>query len=204
MPVTTSEQRPLTDSSLDRDLYAAAIAGDQSAIRILVQRYQGQLLAWGVANGWARADCDDAVQLAWMRFFQHLQLAAENPDRALRKPESMRYWLVTTTRNALVQEYRSAERRKALVERLSRESLIEVPDYTETLERDQRGAMLRAAFAQLTEACRELLSLLLIDPPLSYDEISETLGRPKGSIGPTRQRCIEQLRTRLEGGNHAR
>ena len=30
--------------------------------------------------------------------------------------------------------------------------------------------------------------------PLSYDEISEALGMKRGSIGPTRQRCMEKLR----------
>jgi len=34
----------------------------------------------------------------------------------------------------------------------------------------------------------------LADPPLSYDEISQQLGMPKGSIGPTRARCLEALR----------
>jgi DNA-directed RNA polymerase specialized sigma24 family protein len=33
----------------------------------------------------------------------------------------------------------------------------------------------------------------------SYEEISERLGIPKGSIGPTRNRCLQQLRSILEG-----
>jgi DNA-directed RNA polymerase specialized sigma24 family protein len=47
---------------------------------------------------------------------------------------------------------------------------------------------------ELPEARRELLLLLLADPPLSYDEISARLGIPRGSIGPTRARALEQLR----------
>ena len=34
----------------------------------------------------------------------------------------------------------------------------------------------------------------MADPPISYDQISATLGIPKGSIGPTRARALEQLR----------
>ena len=34
----------------------------------------------------------------------------------------------------------------------------------------------------------------MADPPMSYDEISTKLGIPKGSIGPTRARALEQLR----------
>ena len=37
----------------------------------------------------------------------------------------------------------------------------------------------------------------MADPPMSYDEISARLGIPKGSIGPTRARILEQLRTQL-------
>jgi DNA-directed RNA polymerase specialized sigma24 family protein len=48
---------------------------------------------------------------------------------------------------------------------------------------------------ELPENRRELLYLLLVDPPLSYDEISARLGIPKGSIGPTRARALEQLRS---------
>ena len=38
------------------------------------------------------------------------------------------------------------------------------------------------------------MRLLLHEPQLSYDEISAALGVPKGSIGPTRGRCLARLR----------
>ena len=39
--------------------------------------------------------------------------------------------------------------------------------------------------------------LALADPPPRYDEISAALDMPVGSIGPTRGRCIAQLRELL-------
>jgi DNA-directed RNA polymerase specialized sigma24 family protein len=56
------------------------------------------------------------------------------------------------------------------------------------------NAALRAAFADLPARCRQLLSMLLSDPPLAYTEISATLSVPIGSIGPQRGRCLERLR----------
>ena len=56
------------------------------------------------------------------------------------------------------------------------------------------NAALRVAFAQLPAACRQLLSMLMSDPPLSYAEISATLPIPIGSIGPQRARCLDRLR----------
>ena len=58
----------------------------------------------------------------------------------------------------------------------------------------ERDAALRAAFNELSPSCRELLSMLICDPPCAYSEISATLGVAVGSIGPMRARCLERLR----------
>ena len=58
----------------------------------------------------------------------------------------------------------------------------------------ERRQALREALAELPGARRELLLLLLADPPVGYAEISERLGIPVGSIGPTRARAFDQLR----------
>jgi DNA-directed RNA polymerase specialized sigma24 family protein len=58
----------------------------------------------------------------------------------------------------------------------------------------ERQDRVRSAFLQLPDHCRRLLSLLLEDPPPSYEKISATLGIARGSIGPTRARCLDRLR----------
>ena len=40
--------------------------------------------------------------------------------------------------------------------------------------------------------------MLMSDPPVSYAEISDELGLPIGSIGPTRGRCLARLRVLLQ------
>jgi hypothetical protein len=35
--------------------------------------------------------------------------------------------------------------------------------------------------------------LLVADPPIAYQHISDQLGLPIGSIGPTRARCLRKL-----------
>lgn len=187
----------------DRDLYGAAIEGDRRAVNSLVERYHSQLIAYGTASGWSRSDCEDAVQLAWMRFFQHVQRAGQDSTKALRKPESLRFWLITTTLNALRQEHRETRRQQAVSERATGEAsvrgeLVDNPDYLAPLEQAEQRTVMRNAFALLTEACRELIGLLLVDPPLSYEEISDVTGRPHGSIGPTRRRCIDQLQSLID------
>lgn len=40
----------------------------------------------------------------------------------------------------------------------------------------------------------QLLELLMAGPPVSYAEVSDQLGLPAGSIGPTRSRFLARLR----------
>ena len=193
-------RRQQIEQASDSELYGAAVAGDRNAVSGLVERHHQQLVAYGAANGWAQPDCEDAAQTAWIRFFQHVQQASEDPAKALEKPESLRFWLLKTTLNALRQEHRSVRRRDALQEKMTADGnvggrLVDDPDYLERLEQEERRSALRSAFFELGTLCHELIGLLLVDPPLGYDEVSEQLGRPKVSIGPTRRRCIDQLIT---------
>jgi len=42
-----------------------------------------------------------------------------------------------------------------------------------------------------------LLRVLIATPPPNYAEVAAALGMPVGSIGPTRARCLQQLRNVL-------
>ena len=61
------------------------------------------------------------------------------------------------------------------------------------LRREQDRAVLDG-LAELAPEHRRLLVLLHTEPRVSYQEISNTLGIPTGSIGPTRARCLDKLR----------
>ena len=67
-------------------------------------------------------------------------------------------------------------------------------DLDAALLRDERRTALLSAFAELSDRDRELLTLLVTDPPIPYADISSRLGMPIGSIGPTRARVLAKLR----------
>ena len=69
------------------------------------------------------------------------------------------------------------------------------PELDNDLIREERAIALREAMRELAPQGRELLRLLMVDPPMSYDQISVLMGIPKGSIGPTRARILDKLRT---------
>ncbi|WP_052440915.1 RNA polymerase sigma factor [Streptacidiphilus anmyonensis] len=61
----------------------------------------------------------------------------------------------------------------------------------------ERAARLRAAVSRLPARCGALFAALLDDPTADYAALAARLGIPRGSIGPTRSRCLECLRRRL-------
>ena len=66
-----------------------------------------------------------------------------------------------------------------------------------------RDAELWLAFGRLSERCQRLLRVLVVEPEEgapSYDMAAAVLDMPKGSLGPTRGRCLEQLRKYLDDG----
>ena len=153
------------------DLVTRAQAGDQASWNALVDRFLP--LVNGVIRRFrlSSADADDVNKTVWLRLVEHLG--------DLREPRALPGWLVTTTRNEALRVIRLRGR------------AIPVDPQGVTLE---RLAEQPEADEELPAGRRELLELLLTDPPISYDEISAKLGIPKGSIGPTRARALEQLR----------
>jgi RNA polymerase sigma factor (sigma-70 family) len=128
----------------------------------------------------------DVVQVTWL-------LAAQRLDR-LQAPEALAGWLATIVRRESAR-YWHAHKREVASEMDDRAQTA-APDRTEaqalTAERDR---LLWEVFQRISERCQQLLRLLLAEVP--YTQISEAMGMPVGSIGPTRQRCLASLRTQV-------
>ncbi len=172
-------------------LLARVVAGDEAAWHEVVDRYAG--LVWSVARSYRLpgAVTDDVVQTVWLRLTEH---AAR-----IRQADRLAAWLATTTRNEALRAVRHARRTTP------QDLMDERPDIT-TISAEERvgdDATLTAvleAFRQLPEEDQQLMRLLCAVPPLDYHTIAEMLGRPIGSIGPTRARCLERLRRLLPPG----
>ena len=67
--------------------------------------------------------------------------------------------------------------------------------------RAAESAELWRAFSGLPARSQSLLRLLFADPQPSYQEIAALTGMPLGSIGPTRARCLKELRELLQAGS---
>ena len=181
----------MTDTfSATATLLARAAQGDQRAWNALVDEHSR--LLWSVARSFRldAADANDVVQTTWLRLLEHLD-RIEDPSRLVG-------WLVTTARREAMRVLRRSGRERPVIEDTVLDRPDEAPPVDSALLRDERNGALWEAFARLHEKCRQLLRVAVTHPQ-AYDEISEALGMPIGSIGPTRRRCLTQLRALLEG-----
>jgi RNA polymerase sigma factor (sigma-70 family) len=169
-------------------LVLAARGGDRTAWDQIVERYAP--LVWGICrrHRLSRSDTDDVGQNVWLRLFESLG--------TLREAAALPGWLARTTRNECLRVLRSAGQRERAEHTIDPEPGLEGGyDLVEDeLERAQRHLALRESFGQLRPQCQELLSMLFRDARPPYRQIGGQLGMKVGSIGPTRERCLAELR----------
>ena len=167
------------------DLAQAALAGDQAAWDQLVARLQK--VAWRAIAGFdlSPEDRKDAFAGTFFRLYERLG--------TIREPAKLPGWVATTARNEVLTLLRA--RRRDLPMPLEDEHLPPIePEPASHLLQLELSEALHRGLARLSAACQQLLQLLTLDPPLSYAEVGDLLDLPHGSIGPTRQRCLDRLR----------
>jgi RNA polymerase sigma factor (sigma-70 family) len=166
-------------------LVRLAARGDEDAWRCLVVRFTPMLR--GVARGFRLnpTDAEDLVQITWARAFHHIG--------RLQQPEAIAGWLAATARRECLRLLQ-----RQTVEVLTDDALPEPVDdrHPETaLIEGERVRALRSAVCRLPRRQQRLLAAVLTMPDASYERLSETLGMPVGSIGPTRLRGLHRLRS---------
>jgi RNA polymerase sigma factor (sigma-70 family) len=169
-----------------QELVTRAREGDGAAWDELVERFLPLVFAVLSRFRLARADADDVNQTVWLRLVEHLD--------GLREAEALPGWIATTTRNEALKVIRKRDRQLPVDPAGWRGFADDSGPLDEGLLADERRHALREGLAQISPERRELLLLLLHDPPIPYAEISVRLGRPVGWIGPTRARALEELR----------
>jgi DNA-directed RNA polymerase specialized sigma24 family protein len=103
--------------------------------------------------------------------------------------------VATTARNESLRLLRQAGRVRLVDDDALFETVGGEVDPAPAVESVDRDAVLRTALDALPPRQRAVLDLLMADPPASYGDIAADLNIPIGSIGPTRQRSLQSLRT---------
>jgi RNA polymerase sigma factor (sigma-70 family) len=172
-------------------LVRGAADGNRLAWERLVDQYAR--LIWAITGEFklTESDAADVTQTTWLRLLEHID-RIEYPDR-------VGSWLAATARNECLRSL--ASRKRVVLGHDDAEldcAVAYQPEIDERLLSDERARDVRDAVSHLPTRWQRLLQLLMADPPASYAEISDELGLPIGSIGPTRGRCLARLRVLLQ------
>jgi RNA polymerase sigma factor (sigma-70 family) len=168
-----------------------AATGDLQAWNRLVGQYSR--LIWSITASFklGESDAADVVQTTWMRLIEHI-------DR-IEQPAKIGSWLASTARNECLRHVAARKRIVLVDEDIEFDGADQHgPEIDEGLLAQERAQDVRDAMSRLPPQWQRLMELLMSDPPVSYAEISDQLGLPIGSIGPTRGRCLAKLRVLLE------
>jgi RNA polymerase sigma factor (sigma-70 family) len=165
----------------------AAALGDDDAWRDLVTRFEPQLRS--VVRGYRLSppDVDDVVQTTWLQAYANLG--------RLRDRAAVGGWLVVVARREALRSLQRGAREVLTPD--AADSVDAATPERLALERERVGA-LGLAIARLTGRQRTVAQALLARPGRSYEELADELGMPVGSIGPTRERAFERLRSDRE------
>jgi RNA polymerase sigma factor (sigma-70 family) len=171
-----------------------AAGGDMQAWERLFDQFSR--LIWSITAEFklTESDAADVSQTTWLRLLERID-RIEHPDR-------VGSWLAATARNECLRSL-AAHKRVVLgsdqgeIEEME-EARGRASEIDERLLASERDQVVRDAMSSLPKRWQRLLEMLMADPPISYAEISDQLGLPVGSIGPTRGRCLERLRGLLQ------
>jgi DNA-directed RNA polymerase specialized sigma24 family protein len=178
----------MSDDSSTADLVTSAATGRKQAWDALVDRYAP--LVWSICRRYRLADAEagQVGQAVWTQLASQLGTIVGGAELA--------GWLAAST----VRECSAGEPRTAgptldagTLDAGTAERELRAAAQNAAQESAQESA-LREALSRLPRCHQQLITMLAEDPPVPDSQISAVLGIPVDSIGPTRRRCLDQLR----------
>ncbi len=184
----------------DSELVRRCLAGEETAYRELVGRYERQVYSLALRMLRQREDAEDLTQETFVRMFRALD--RYDPTRPFPA------WLFTIAARLSIDHLRRRRMKTVSLSRTepgeSEERLVEIedpgpgPEELTSHGEEQRGA--DRLIASLPEHYRVVV-VLRHQQGLSYEEIAEALHLPLGTVKARIHRARELLKDRLETGS---
>jgi RNA polymerase sigma factor (sigma-70 family) len=184
-----AQRQPAQEDTELVGLLRAARDGDARAWERLHERLDP--LVRGISRSYrlSPSDVDDVAQTTWLRLLSHVA--------RLREPAAVAGWLVTTTRRECLRVLQTPMREWPTDDpELGDGSDLADPEHE--LLASERRVVLERALATLPRRHRQLMTLLVAEPAMDYQQLSTALRMPIGSIGPTRARSLVRLQRHAE------
>jgi RNA polymerase sigma factor (sigma-70 family) len=171
----------------DAQLVSRCRKGDAAAWNEFVERFSRYVYAiCGRGFRLAQQDAEDVFQEVFARAFERLS--------ELRSDDAVRPWLAQLTRRLCIDKLRL----------LARDTPSDMePDeggVEDVLAQLDEAMAVRAALDKVGDPCREILDRFFCRDE-SYHTIGDTLDIPAGTIASRISRCLEKVRSELDGRN---
>jgi RNA polymerase sigma factor (sigma-70 family) len=192
VPVDTDAAE--TASATTAELVRGACERRPGAWAELVSRYEGLVRAVVGSYRLQEADFADAVQNTWLRALERLD--------TVRDADSLGGWLTTVARRECL-ALLARSRREAPAEVTEDRLVVDDPGPEAVVLAEEARRAVARAVTELPAKRRDLVCVLFSTAQPNYAEVSQLVGLPIGSIGPTRQRALQALRCGLARAGQA-
>lgn len=166
--------------------FSAYRDGDLQRMNELVDMLSPLLWHTARSQGLSQSGAEDVVQTAWLRL-------VENAAR-ISEPQAVMGWLLVTVKR---ESWRVVKDSGRVAGEVPAEIVDTTPGPAALAVLSEQSGALWDHFRRLTPRCQALLRVIAFADKPDYAAISEALGMPLGSIGPTRGRCLAKLRESL-------
>jgi RNA polymerase sigma-70 factor, ECF subfamily len=177
----------------DAELLEQARQGDESAFGALVERYQHVVVRAAMAVVRHRADAEDVAQEAFLRAFRHLD--------GFRGEASVKTWLLAITWRQALSHRRSLTARVRRLVTPNRDEPFDPPapqrPHDAALADVELARVVARVVRTLPVKYREVL-LLSATGDHTFDEMSEALGVPAGTLKWRVSEARRRLKDKLE------
>ncbi len=178
----------LSEPEIDR-LVQKASKGDAGAFGQLYDHYVDLVYRHIYYRVYSTHDAEDLTQQVFMKAWKALG--------KYRKKSAFGAWLMTISRNLLIDHYRSRKDRDSIDEQFDMESGDPGPEELAEVSADRQR--LAIAIGRLPDEQRQVVIMKFIDG-YEYSEIAGMLGKKEGAIRVIQHRALKKLHQLLEEG----
>jgi len=173
----------------DAQLVSRCRAGDADAWNEFVERFSRYVYAiCGRGFRLSQQDAEDVFQEVFARAFERLS--------ELRSDEAVRPWLAQLTRRLCI------DRLRLIARDTPSDAELDEREVDDVLAQLDEAMAVRAALDKVGDPCREILDRFFCRDE-SYRTIGDMLEIPAGTIASRISRCLEKVRSELDGRSRA-